>query len=205
MAKSQAATRERIDELEKESVSTSEFMKERIDQLEDKLEEIKQREISSFQTCIEKMLLLENKIDKKSKMLLELNASIENKLNNIENIIFNQLGELNKSEKEMFVEIKNQIDGINQKLDEQHKESVGLCSSLESIGNHSLENIMQYLEDNKKEDDVRWKTINDVESKSAENIATMNHSLQEVLKYILSLDEGNRLVIAKLLLQNMEV
>lgn len=39
----------------------------------------------------------------------------------------------------------------------------------------------------------------------SDNIETMNHAMQEMMRNLLSLDEGNRLIIAKLLLKDMEI
>lgn len=38
----------------------------------------------------------------------------------------------------------------------------------------------------------------------ADNVASMNTAMQEIMRNLLSLDEGNRLIIAKLLLKDME-
>ena len=38
-----------------------------------------------------------------------------------------------------------------------------------------------------------------------DNIETMNHAMQEIMQELMSLDEGNRLIIAKLLLRDMEI
>lgn len=42
------------------------------------------------------------------------------------------------------------------------------------------------------------------ETVMSENVETMNIAMQEIMRNLLSLDEGNRLVIAKLLLRDME-
>ena len=39
----------------------------------------------------------------------------------------------------------------------------------------------------------------------SENIETMNVAMQEIIRNLLALDEGNRLLIAKLLLKDMEI
>lgn len=39
----------------------------------------------------------------------------------------------------------------------------------------------------------------------SDNIEIMNHAMQEMMRNLLSLDEGNRLIIAKLLLKDMEI
>lgn len=39
----------------------------------------------------------------------------------------------------------------------------------------------------------------------SDNIETMNHAMQEIMQNLMSLDEGNRLIIAKLLLRDMEI
>ena len=39
----------------------------------------------------------------------------------------------------------------------------------------------------------------------SDNIGTMNHAMQEMMRNLLSLDESNRLIIAKLLLKDMEI
>ena len=42
-----------------------------------------------------------------------------------------------------------------------------------------------------------------VNDEIAQNVGLLNSGMQEIIRYLLSLDEGNRLVIAKLLLNDL--
>lgn len=97
------------------------------------------------------------------------------------------------------------LDAINEKIEQLEKE----------VSDKSNDVV---LETRKCSTDIARKietlggTIQSVSSVAAskdavmsDNIETMNHAMQEIMQNLMSLDEGNRLIIAKLLLKDMEI
>lgn len=81
----------------------------------------------------------------------------------------------------IFVEQRDTLEALKQQNSEIIKLMEGITGKLEQIE----------------------KKIHD--TSMSENIKTMNTAMQEIMGSLLSLDEGNRLIIAKLLLRDMEI
>lgn len=97
------------------------------------------------------------------------------------------------------------MDTISKKIEQLEKE-------ISDKSNNIVVETRKCSDDITREIESLGGTIQSVSSVAAskdavmsDNIETMNHAMQEILQNLMSLDEGNRLIIAKLLLRDMEI
>ena len=97
------------------------------------------------------------------------------------------------------------MDTISKKIEQLEKE-------ISDKSNNIVVETRKCSDDITREIESLGGTIQSVSSVAAskdavmsDNIETMNHTMQEIMQNLMSLDEGNRLIIAKLLLRDMEI
>lgn len=97
------------------------------------------------------------------------------------------------------------MDTISKKIEQLEKE-------ISDKSNNVVIETRKCSDDIAREIESLGNTIQSVssvaESKDAvisDNIETMNYAMQEIMQNLMSLDEGNRLIIAKLLVRDMEI
>ena len=145
------------------------------------------------------------------------------------------LGQIDNSTDKICGNVKNQtdkyehtlidaIENAKKKSDSDREQCITILVDAISERIEQLENEISeknndvVLETRKRSDDIVKEiesicdTVQSVSSVAAskdavmlDNIETMNHAMQEIMQNLMSLDEGNRLIIAKLLLRDMEI
>lgn len=193
----QAAMDGRINDLEKKCNSHKEVLEIRIGEIKNQIFEFERGEMQEFQKCIQMMNLLENRIESNNKSISEIKVNLEKKINDTECKIICKLDEKYNAQTELINSVMLQMASVNEKLQQQHNEYMNIYLI--------LHNIIKELEEQKESNFEMLKAINEAENITGDNIATISSSLQEIMSFLLALDEGNRLIIAKMLLQDMEV
>lgn len=112
-------------------------------------------------------------------------------------------------QKENLVTLQNQFEVISGRLEILENCRHDLIEEIGSVKEKSdtdREKFITMLMDTVREEIEQLEQ--EIASKDAvmsDNIGTMNHAMQEMMRNLLSLDESNRLIIAKLLLKDMEI
>ena len=113
----------------------------------------------------------------------ELDAAITKKLAVMD-------GTIEKMQDKISLDVKESSSNIMDLIKENSEGAQRKMSDLHSQG---ILELQGYIDSVQKSEDV-----------VLENVGVMNHTIQEMIRDIMALDEGNRLIIAKMLLQDME-
>ena len=124
--------------------------------------------------------------------LLEDNNKLLNVLSN------NLVNEFESRTQKMETKIISKFMQVETKVQEVSNESVRKTMDSCDAVSEELKNISRVIREVSALTEEQDKTI-------SENIASMSIAMQKILKDLLALDEGNRLIIAKLLLKDMEI
>ncbi len=112
-------------------------------------------------------------------------------------------------QKENLVTLQNQFEVISGRLEILENCRHDLIEEIGSVKEKSdtdREKFITMLMDTVREEiEQLEKEIASKDAVMSDNIGTMNHAMQEMMRNLLSLDESNRLIIAKLLLKDMEI
>lgn len=207
----------RIETLEKKGMDESKITRKQLETLINGLEELKQliRETKG-QIC--------NVVSEQTqKCIGNVSTAVEKEAEAI-------WGQISNSTDRVCGTVKTQTDKIEEikrvkeKSDTDRKQCITILMDTISKKIEQLEKEISdksnnvVIETRKCNDDIAREieslgdTIQSVssvaESKDAvisDNIETMNYAMQEIMQNLMSLDEGNRLIIAKLLVRDMEI
>jgi hypothetical protein len=112
-------------------------------------------------------------------------------------------------QKENLVTLQNQFEVISGRLEILENCKHDLIEEIGSVKEKSDTDRKKYItmlmDTVREEIEQLEKEIASKDAVMSDNIGTMNHAMQEMMRNLLSLDESNRLIIAKLLLKDMEI
>ena len=201
----------KLDELERSFEDNVKAVEKRIAYLEEKMLFIEQTNTEQTRSYEDKLESIQSEIRKLISEIDENEKSIMEKLDKGFSVLNENLNQ-NREEISLFNKkiVQNQLDQKTacEKNDENTVHVINKLSDLKMSLNNLLEDIrneQSNIEDKETESLIILSELKGLEKNATESISIVNRTLQEIVANVIALDEGNRIIISKMLLQEMEV